>query len=78
MAIMDGGELMSLDLGYQVQCQIDACGDPGAGVDVAVFNENPVLQHLGAWRYFAQALEVIVVGGAWPSVQQAPMYVPVR
>ena len=67
----DGGSaLIPGDLGHHMQRQVDAGGDPSAGVDRAVFDENPVLQYLRAWRQLTQIVVMAMMRGALPAIQQ--------
>ena len=66
-----GGQPRRAELGDQVQGQVDARRDAGAGAHLAVLDEHAAVQHLGAGRQPAQRVEQAVVGGAAPAIQQA-------
>jgi hypothetical protein len=65
-----GGEGAEM-IGDQMQGQVDAGGDAGAGPDLAVTYDDSIGNHPRAWREFLQQIQVQVVRGHTAAIEQA-------
>ena len=65
------GDVLAAVPAHQMQRQIDAGGDAGAGQHRAVVDEDPVGQHLRRGREPAQPVEQLVVRRRLPAGQQS-------